>query len=106
MNLDEGVGFHIKNQIRDAMLTGIHQVAINGAEIPLDSVFIRKNGSRLRADMIDADNAVCFPLGENIEIHASIAPLHKNREHHVSLSFETDPFGRMKRDAMDTVCLL
>jgi len=103
MNLDEGVGFHIKNQIRDAMLTGIHQVAINGAEIPLDSVFIRKNGSRLRADMIDADNAVCFPLGENIEIHASIAPLHKNREHHVSLSFETDPFGRMNLDAMDTV---
>jgi hydroxymethylglutaryl-CoA reductase (NADPH) len=103
MNLDEGVGFHIKNQIRDAMLTGIYHVAINGTEIPLHDIFVRKNGSGMRADMIDSDNAVCFPLGENIEIFASVEPLHKIQEHHISLSFETDPFGRLNLDATDTV---
>ncbi len=103
MNCNDGVGFNIKNQIRDAMLTGVHRIAINGEEIPLHGIFLGKNGSRLRADMIHPDNAVCFPLGEDVQIHVSIDPLHKNQEHHISLSIDTEPFGTLSLDATDTV---
>ncbi len=103
MNCNEGVSFNIKNQIRDAMLTGVHRIAINGEEIPLHGIFLGKNGSRLRADMIQPDNAVCFPLGEDVQIHVSIDPLHKNQEHHIILSIDTEPFGTLSLDATDTV---
>ncbi len=103
MNCDDGVGFRIKNQIRDAMLTGVHRIAINGTEISLNDIFVGKNGSRLRADMIDKDNGICFPLGEDIQIHVSIEPLHKNQEHHISLGIDTDHFGMLSLDATDTV---
>jgi len=103
MNCDEGVGFRIKNQIRDAMLTGVHRIAINGTEIPQRDIFVGKNGSKLRADMIVPDNGVCFPLGEDMQIHVSIEPLHKNQEHRISLSIGTDHFGILSLDATDTV---
>ncbi|MCK9262569.1 MAG: hydroxymethylglutaryl-CoA reductase [Desulfomonilia bacterium] len=102
-NCCEGVGFCIKNQIRDAMLTGVSRIVINGTEIPPHDVFVGKNGSRLRADMIDQDNRVCFPLGQDLQIHVSTEPLRKNQEHHISLSIDTDHFGMLSLDATDTV---
>lgn len=102
-NLKEGVSFQIRNQMRDAALTGLNELVIDGQRISADRIFIGNNGSKKRADAIDFLNTVPFPLGENIEIKAIILPLGKNQDHQISLSLEAEPFGRLNLDASDTV---
>lgn len=102
-NLEEGVSFQIKNQMRDAVLISIHEMSINGMEIPLHEVFVVNNGTRVRADRVDRGNTVSFPLGESIDICARIYPLKKNQEHWICLSFEAEPYGVLSIDAVDTV---
>jgi hydroxymethylglutaryl-CoA reductase (NADPH) len=102
-NLEEGVSFHIRNQMRDSLLTGMEELIIDGVTIPSDRIFIGNNGSKKRADAIDNLNTVPFTLGEDIEIKAIILPLSKNQEHQIFLSLETEPFGRLSLEATDSV---
>ena len=102
-NLDEGVSFCIKNQIREAMLTSVVEVTINGKEIPLHDIFIGNNGSARKATDVNLGNAVSFPFGGDIEIHANIETLSKSQEHQINLSFETEQFGVLDLAATDCV---
>lgn len=102
-NLDGGVSFHIRNHMRDAVLQGISELLINETSIPLDEVFIGNNGSKIRADEVGLNNTIPFPLGESIEIVARVQPLSKNQEHQITLGIETEPYGQLSLDTMDTV---
>jgi hydroxymethylglutaryl-CoA reductase (NADPH) len=102
-NLEDGVSFSIKNQIREAMLTGVCEVKIDDKTIPLHDIFIGTNGSRRKADDIDLDNAVPFPFGEDMEIHVKVETLSKNQEHQIALSLETEQFGILDLAATDCV---
>lgn len=102
-NREDSVSFCIKNQVRDAMLTGILSVIINDREIPLNQVVIGSNGSKRMACELGINNAVPFPFGEDIEIHACMDALNKNQEHQISLCFETDQFGVLEVAALDSV---
>ena len=102
-NLDDGVCFCIRNQISEAMLTGFSDMTINGQEVPLHDVFVGTNGSKRHAVDIDMKNAVPFPFGQDLEIHVKTETLSKNQEHHIELSFETEPFGVLHLNATDSV---
>ncbi len=102
-NVEDGVSFCIKNQIREAMLTGVFDVTINGKEIPLHNIVVRTNGSRRKATEIDMKKAIPFPFGEDMEIHARTETLSKNQEHQITLSIETGQFGVLDLAAIDSV---
>jgi len=102
-NVEDGVSFCIKNQIREAMLTGVFDVSINGKEVPMDDIFIGNNGSSRKSAEIDMKNPIPFPFGEDMEIHAHIETLSKNREHRIDLSIETEQFGTLDLTAVDSV---
>lgn len=102
-NLEEGVSFQIKNQMRDAVLTGVYEVTVNGMEIPLQEVFIGASELRVRADEVDQDNTVSFPLGENIDFVVRVHPLKKNQDHKIEIVLDTVPYGILHLDAVDTV---
>jgi len=102
-NLGEGVSFCIKNQISEAMLTGVVEVTINGKGVPLHDIFIGTNGSQRKATDINLENAFPFPFGEDIEIHARAEALSKNQEHQINLSVETEQFGVLDLAATDCV---
>ncbi|MBN2298558.1 MAG: hydroxymethylglutaryl-CoA reductase, partial [Deltaproteobacteria bacterium] len=102
-NLEDGVCFNIKNQMRDTLLTAVIGLSINDIEVPLNDVFVRNNGTRLKAEDIDYENTIPFPLGEDIEIFVQVDPLSKNQQHSIRLSFEAEPFGQLTLDAFDCV---
>ncbi|MGC9325161.1 MAG: hydroxymethylglutaryl-CoA reductase [Desulfomonilia bacterium] len=102
-NVDEGIAFCIKNPMKDAMLTGIFTITVNGIEVPLDGVFIGNNGTRLSAVELNDLNPIPFPMGQDVEIHAKIGALSKNREHEIAFSFVTDPYGVLDLEAKDSV---
>jgi len=102
-NLENGLTFNIKNPMKDALLTGISGITINAEAIPLDTVTVKNNGSRLNACEINSKQPLDFPMGQNIEFHLSGMALSRNTEHSISISCHTDPYGLLTLEAKDSV---
>lgn len=102
-NTEEGISFSIKNPMRDAVITEISGLSINGLEVPLTDVVLRNNGTRLKALEINETNPLAFPMGMDVEFHARVHALNKNMEHRISISCLTDPYGMLELDALDSV---
>jgi hydroxymethylglutaryl-CoA reductase (NADPH) len=102
-NVEDGVSFNIKNPMKDAIITGVSGLIINGLEIPLDDVTMRNNGTRLKASEINQDQALPFPMGMDVEFHAQAIALAKNVEHQIIISCNTDPYGILDLEATDSV---
>ncbi|MDT8273834.1 MAG: hydroxymethylglutaryl-CoA reductase, partial [Desulfomonilia bacterium] len=102
-NLEDGVMFCIKNPMKDAYLTGINGITINGIEVPLDGVVVRSNGSRSRACEIGELCTIPFPMGEDVDVQVPMGALTKNRDHEIILSFTTDLYGTLELETRDTV---
>jgi len=102
-NVEDGVSFNIKNPMKNALITGVSCITINGLEIPLDDVVMRNNGTRLKASDINADQPIPFPMGMDVEFHARAIALAKNIEHQISISCDTEPYGLLKLEAKDSV---
>jgi len=102
-NLDDGVSFSIKNQMRDALLTAVIGVSINECAVDLHDVLMKTTAATIRAYDVDFESSIPFPLGEDIEILVRIDPLNKNQQHSIRISLETEPFGELNLDAYDCV---
>ncbi|MBN2284480.1 MAG: hydroxymethylglutaryl-CoA reductase [Deltaproteobacteria bacterium] len=103
MNVDEGVRFGIKNPLADATLTGVSRVEINGKEVPLDRVVAKMNGTTIRATEVDEKNLIPFPLGQVIDVYAHIDSLEKDKQHSISIAFDTEPFGSLNLEVEDMI---
>lgn len=102
-NVEDGVLFSLNNPIADAALTGVSKVEINRKEVPLDKVILKMNGQSAKAAEVDEDNLIPFPMEHNVKVHAQIGALEKGTQHHISLDFQTEPFGPLSLDVKDTV---
>jgi len=102
-NVEDGVSFNIKNYMKDALITGVSGIAINGLEIPLEDVVIGNNGTRLKASEITSEKALPFPMGMDVQFHARAIALAKNIEHQIAISCEVDPYGPLDLHATDSV---
>jgi hydroxymethylglutaryl-CoA reductase (NADPH) len=102
-NIEDGVSFNIKNPMREAFITGVSFISINGNEVPLTDLTLRNNGTRLKANEINENNSLPFPMGQDVEFHARINALNKNTEHEIAISCLTDPYGVLDLEATDSV---
>ncbi len=102
-NVEDGVSFTIKNPMKDGVITGVSNICINGLEISLNDVVVGYNGTRLRASEINQEIPLSFPMGQDIVFHARSIALAKNIEHQISISCETDPYGMLDLEAVDSV---
>ena len=59
-NLEDGVSFSIKNPMKDALITELAGVSINGLEIALDDVSMSSDGTCLKA--IEVSPGPTFPF--------------------------------------------
>ncbi len=102
-NVEDGVSFNIKNPMKNALITNISNITINGLEIPLDDIVMRNNGTRLKASEINEDQPLPFPMGQDVEFHAKAIALAKNIEHQINITCETDHYGLLNLEATDSV---
>jgi len=102
-NSEGGIHFCLTNPLGDATLTGISRVEINGNEIPLDTIIATLEGRTIRASEVEEQNAIPFLLGQAVNIHIGMETLKGEREHHLSFSFDTNPFGPLNFDVTDSI---
>jgi hydroxymethylglutaryl-CoA reductase (NADPH) len=102
-NVEGGVKFSIKNRLSDAVLTGIGNVIINGAEVPRHALMLDLgNGQILAPDQISSNHPIDFPLRKTLDILARIAPLAEGK-HSLEIAFETQAFGKLKLKVDDAI---
>jgi len=102
-NVDGGVRFEVKNRLSDAMLTGISEIKINDASIPLDELTLDLgDGEEVRACDVGNGHALQFPLRQSITMRAPRSELRKGK-HQIKLAFETKPFGRLSFRVTDSL---
>jgi len=102
-NLDDGISFAIKNPMKDALITGLTGLTINGLEIPLENITMRNNGTAMKAGDITEESTLPFPMGVDVEFHARSMALAKKIEHRISISCCTDLYGVLDLEAADSV---
>jgi hydroxymethylglutaryl-CoA reductase (NADPH) len=102
-NNDAGFSFQLKNRLSDATLTGIAAVVVDGRDIPLGSLTLDLGAEQLLgAAELGPENAIEFPLGEMVEIHAEGDCLEKGK-HRILLTFEVEPFGKLSFEVEDSI---
>ncbi|HEX5761352.1 MAG TPA: hydroxymethylglutaryl-CoA reductase [Thermoanaerobaculia bacterium] len=101
-NLEEGVGFALKNRLSDATVTRIGEVRVDGREVPPSRLTLDFDGQSLPAAQVTAANAIPFPLSRVVRIRAGIDPLPKG-QHEIALAFEATPFGSLAFKVKDAI---
>jgi hydroxymethylglutaryl-CoA reductase (NADPH) len=98
-----GVAFGLKNRLSDATLVGLRSISVAGTEVPLDRVTLDGGqGQVIRATEVSGAAPVPFPLRRSILVRADGVDL-PNGKHELSLSFETQPFGRLTLKVEDSL---
>ncbi|HVT59190.1 MAG TPA: hydroxymethylglutaryl-CoA reductase [Thermoanaerobaculia bacterium] len=99
----EGVHFSLKNRLKDATLTQLSEVRINGAQVPLDRLTLDlPDGGTVAASAVSPTNVIPFPLARVVRIHARMEPLPKGM-HEIALAFDTKPFGQLSFKVKDAI---
>ncbi|MFW5929797.1 MAG: hydroxymethylglutaryl-CoA reductase [Halobacteriota archaeon] len=94
-NTEEGAAFEIKNRLRDADLTGVDRVEVDGRQIPLERVELHTRDGGVRAiDSVDKSDPIEFPVGRTVTVVLRDHELDEG-EHEIELEFTTRPFGEL-----------
>jgi hydroxymethylglutaryl-CoA reductase (NADPH) len=102
-NTDKGVEFVIKNRLKDAALTELLDVKIDGESVPHDDLHLfMGDGETYLADEISSDNAVDFPLKRTLHVRAERPELEKGK-HEIELTFRAKPFGKLSFSVEDAI---
>jgi hydroxymethylglutaryl-CoA reductase (NADPH) len=102
-NTDRGVEFALKNRLKDATLTELLDVQINGESVSRDGVHLfMGDGESYTADEVTADNAIDFPLRRALHVRTRHAPLEVGK-HEIELTFRAKPFGTLSFSVEDSI---
>jgi hydroxymethylglutaryl-CoA reductase (NADPH) len=102
-NTDRGVEFTLKNRLKDATLTELLDVKINGESASQDAVHLfMGEGESYTADEITEDNAIDFPLRRTLHVRTRRSPLDVGK-HEIELTFRAKPFGKLSFSAEDSI---
>ena len=102
-NADSGVQFAVKNRLSDVELIGVRKVAIDGKELPLDSLQLLLNDGRVLAPaQISAATPLAFPLRSPITVQTQLPALPKGK-HEIELGFEAKTFGKLQFKVDDAI---
>jgi len=102
-NTDQGVEFALKNRLKDATLTELTEVTIDGASVPDDAVHLfMSDGDTYTAEEISDDTPVDFPLRRTLHLRLDRPPLETGK-HEIELSFRARPFGSLRFAVEDAI---
>jgi len=102
-NTDRGVEFALKNRLKDATLTELLDVKVNGESVPHEDVHLfMGEGESHSADDISGDAAIDFPLRRTLHVHAHRPSLEVGK-HEIELAFRAKPFGTLSFSVTDSI---
>jgi hydroxymethylglutaryl-CoA reductase (NADPH) len=103
-NTDQGVQFAIKNRLKDATVTEIRGVSIDGEAVPLDALALHVgDGTTRRAAEVSKDDPVDFPLRRTLTVLAEGAGPLASGKHEIEIAFRSKPFGKLSFSAEDAI---
>ena len=102
-NTDRGVEFAIKNRLKDATLTELLDLKINGRSVPREDLHLfMGDGDTYAADEISKANSVDFPLKRTLHVRADHPELETGK-HEIELTFRANPFGKLSFTVEDSI---
>ncbi|PQJ36105.1 hydroxymethylglutaryl-CoA reductase [Salinibacter sp. 10B] len=102
-NTDQGVEFALKNRLKDATLTELIDVTIDGTSVPHDDVHLfMGDGDTYTAQEISSDNSIDFPLRRTLHLRVD-HPTLESGKHKIELSFRAKPFGKLSFAVEDSI---
>lgn len=102
-NTEYGVEFAIKNRLKDATVTELCNVKIDGESVALDDIhLVMGEGETYPADAVSAENAIEFPLRRTLQVRTE-GPALETGKHEIELSFRAQPFGVLSFSVEDSI---
>ncbi|PSQ63937.1 MAG: hydroxymethylglutaryl-CoA reductase, partial [Bacteroidetes bacterium QH_1_61_8] len=102
-NTDQGVEFAIKNRLKDATLTGLLDLRIDGDAVPPERVHLfMGEGEPHAADEISEEDAIDFPLRRTLHVRADRPALEADK-HTLELTVQAEPFGTLTFSVEDSI---
>jgi hydroxymethylglutaryl-CoA reductase (NADPH) len=102
-NTGTGAQFALKNRLRDAEVTALRAIAIDGGPVALDQVRLALSDQRtLTPSQVDAEHPLPFPLRATVTVHTTMPGL-RNGRHEIEILFETRPFGNLHLKVEDAI---
>ncbi|HKL88337.1 MAG TPA: hypothetical protein VJ884_04970, partial [Salinibacter sp.] len=102
-NTDKGVEFALKNRLKDATLTELLDVKINGEPVPRDDLYLfMGEGETYQAAEISGNNTVDFPLKRTLHVRAE-RPALEIGKHEIEINFRAKPFGKLSFAVEDSI---
>jgi hydroxymethylglutaryl-CoA reductase (NADPH) len=102
-NVPGGIRFSIKNRLADARLLSVDKIAVDGATIPLEDVYLDLgDGQQVPAIDIGESGGVDFPLKQVIHLFMRHTPL-SEKKYPIEISFRSDPFGALAFKVEDAI---
>jgi hydroxymethylglutaryl-CoA reductase (NADPH) len=103
-NTDRGVRFSIKNRLKDAEVTEVIAVKINGEEVPTGDLRLHLgDGETFAPDEISTSDPLPFPLRRTLDITADGAGALDEGKHEIELTFRSEPFGELSFSVEDAI---
>jgi len=102
-NTDRGVEFALKNRLKDATLTELLDVKINGESVPQEDVHLfMGEGKAHSADELSDADPIDFPLRRTLHVRTERSPLEIGK-HEIEFSFRAQPFGSLSFSVEDSI---
>lgn len=102
-NRDGAVCFSVKNRLTPATLRKISRVEINSTPIDLERVTLTlEDGSACPVTSVTAKKPIDFPLGTMLVFRLDMPALEEGK-HHLTVVFDSQPFGELKLAVSDTL---
>ena len=102
-NTDQGVEFAIKNRLKDATLTELLDLRIDGESVPRPDLHLfMGDGQTYTADEVSSDNPVDFPLKRTLHVRAQRPDLETGK-HEIEFTFRAQPFGELSFTVEDAI---
>ena len=102
-NTDRGVEFALKNRLKDATLTELLEVKINGESVSRKDVLLfMGEGETYAADEISDANTIDFPLRRTLHVRTE-RPALDTGKHEIELTFRSQPFGTLSFSIEDSI---
>lgn len=100
----EGIRFSLKNRLKDATISEIQWIAIDGEKVPNEHIKLQVGpDTYLSVNEINQQGDVKFALKQTITVilNVDFPVCHEKRK--IGLSFKASPFGKLKFEVEDNV---
>lgn len=102
-NTDQGVQFAIKNRLKDATLTQLKGVKIDGEPVALSDIRLHLgDGTTLTASDLEKGTTIDFPLRRTLSVVCDTEALGVGK-HSISIAFKSKPFGSLDFTVEDAI---